>query len=403
MHNTKKFGDIATSSKGKKPDLIKKNPVDGLIPYVDIKGFEEREFRKYTDGKGCRLCEDGDLLMVWDGSRSGLVGKAPAGAIGSTLAKIEMDGVDNDYGYYFLKSHYQYLNTNPKGSGTPHVDPDLLWNLDIRVPSIDEQHCIVEKIEELFSELDNGVENLKKAQKQLDTYRQAVLKDAFEGKLTNKIFTDGKLPEDWKWVNIEYFLSESRKGMRTGPFGTMLKKSEHKSTGIPVLGIENIGEGVFKMPNKIFISEKKAVELENFKVKENDALISRSGTVGEICLVPKRMEGAIISTNLMKISLNQNIMLPKFFVYLFQGGKVRQQVFKLCKGSSRAFLNQRILKSIEFPYCPLDEQEEIVNEIESRLSVVDQLELTITENLQKAEALRQSILKKAFGGELVEE
>src|SRR5699024_9810594 len=131
---TKKLSDIATSSKGKKPDMIENEPGEGLIPYVDIQGFEDREFRKYTDGKGGRLCDEGDLLIVWDGSRSGLVGKAPAGAIGSTLAKIEINGVTNDYGYYFLKSHYQYLNTNPKGTGTPHVDPDLLWDLDIRVP-----------------------------------------------------------------------------------------------------------------------------------------------------------------------------------------------------------------------------------------------------------------------------
>ena len=202
-------------------------------------------------------------------------------------------------------------------------------------------------------------------------------------------------------MNIETLLSDKKKGMATGPFGTMLKKSEHQPNGVPVLGIENIGEGVFLMPNKIFVTNEKAIELKNFRVKENDIIISRSGTVGEICLLPKRMENSIISTNLIRVRLNQEVIYPKYFVYLFLGGKVRQQVFDLCKGSSRAFLNQTILNSLNFPYCSLEEQQLIVDELESKLTVCDKIEETISHSLQQAETLRQSILKKAFEGKLI--
>ncbi|MEO8414339.1 MAG: hypothetical protein ABI472_11800 [Ginsengibacter sp.] len=122
------------------------------------------------------------------------------------------------------------------------------------------------------------------------------------------------MPKGWKWEKIDYLLSHPKKGMATGPFGTMLKKSEHQKSGIPVLGIENIGEGIFQMPNKIFVSNEKAVELKNFRVKENDIIISRSGTVCEICLLPKKMENSIISTNLIRVSLNLGITNPKYFV-----------------------------------------------------------------------------------------
>ena len=155
------------------------------------------------------------------------------------------------------------------------------------------------------------------------------------------------------------------------------------------------------MPNKIFITNEKAIELKNFRVQENDIIISRSGTVGEICLLPKRMESSIISTNLIRVRLNQNVINPKYFVYLFQGGKVRQQVFDLCKGSSRAFLNQTILNSLKFPFCSFEEQQLIVQELESKLTVCDKIEETIIQSLQQAETLRQSILKKAFEGKLV--
>lgn len=263
------------------------------------------------------------------------------------------------------------------------------------------QQAIVSKIEELFSKLDKGIEDLKTVQQQLKTYRQSVLKWAFEGKLTNKKVKDGVLPKGWEWVKIEFLLFDPKKGMSTGPFGTMLKKHEHQKDGIPVLGIENIGEGVFQLPNKIFVTSEKAKELKNFVVNENDIIISRSGTVGEICLLPKKMEKSIISTNLIRVRLNQKIINPKYFVYLFQGGKVRQEVFDLCKGSSRAFLNQTILKALNFPYCEINEQNRVIQEIESRLSVADKMEESIVQSLQQAEALRQSILKKAFSGELV--
>lgn len=333
----------------------------------------------------------------------------------------------------------------------------------IFLPPLVEQNAILAKTEEIFSDLDNGIANFKKAQEQLKIYRQAVLKKAFEGDLTkewrekqsnlptaeellnqikeerqnhyNQQIEDwkkavkdwekngkkegkpskpqtlkelpslkvdlNKIPAQWNNLSIEYFLSLTKKGMTTGPFGTMLKKSEHKENGIPVLGIENIGEGVFKLPNKIFVSAEKAKELTSFKVDFGDIIISRSGTVGEICALDKHIGLALISTNLIRVSLNNNLINSKYFVYLFQGGGVREQVRKLCTGSTRDFLNQTILTSLNFPICSIQEQTQIIQEIESRLSVCDKVEQSISESLEKAEALRQSILKKAFEGKLL--
>jgi type I restriction enzyme S subunit len=341
----------------------------------------------------------------------------------------------------------------------------------ILLPPLVEQNAILSKTEEIFSDLDNGIANLKKAQEQLKIYRQAVLKKAFEGELTKewregyvemhsrasqlptaeellkqikeerqnyyeqqikdwknavkewekKGRKGGKpskpapsnelpslkeegvevLPKEWNNLRIEYFLSLNKKGMTTGPFGTMLKKSEHENDGIPVLGIENIGEGVFIMPNKIFVTQQKAKELSSFEVEFGDIVISRSGTVGEICSIDKNIGLALISTNLIRVSLNSSIVGSKYFVYLFQGGKVKDQVKKLCTGSTRDFLNQTILTSLNFPIPSIQEQNQIVQEIEFRLSVCDKVEQSISESLIKAEALRQSILKKAFDGKLL--
>ena len=380
--------------------------------------------------------------------------------------------IDAKYGAYQL--HYLWMSRYYMHKCVKHVNQasissrDFSKSIPFVVPPTNEQHRIVAKIGELFSELDKGIESLKTAREQLKVYRQALLKHAFEGKLTEQWRKDNadkleaadqllerikqerearyqqqlekwkaavkqweaggkegkkpvkpkKLPElkhkghdqsaseslpgSWIETYIDSFWALYKKPMTTGPFGTALRKSEHKSEGEPVLGIENIGKGVFVSGNKIFVDKLKAEELSSFVIESGDLIISRSGTVGEICEVPNAYDGSLISTNLIRVSLNRKVMLPGYFVYLFQGeGMVMQQVRELCKGSSRDFLNQTILKDILFPVPSITEQEEIVVLLNQYLSVSDQLDSEIIDNLNRTQALRQSILKKAFSGQLV--
>lgn len=261
--------------------------------------------------------------------------------------------------------------------------------IQVLIPPLDEQSRIVARIEELFSELDKAVDTLKTTKEQLEVYRQAVLKDAF----------DNAQAMCERFTPIEELLVTDRKGMSTGPFGTMLKKHEHKTTGVPMLGIENIDSGKFIDGNKIFVTPEKAAELKSFALKSGDIIISRSGTVGELCVVPPRMEGALLSTNLMRVSLDCQKVLPEYFIYLFQSkGIVLDQVKELCKGSTRIFLNQTILKQIQFPIPNVHEQLQIINIIESRLTFCDNIEKTVDTALAQADAMRQSILKQSFEG-----
>jgi|GEM_PF-272171 len=460
---TKKLSDIATSSKGKKPDMIENEPGEGLIPYVDIQGFEDREFRKYTDGKGGRLCDEGDLLIVWDGSRSGLVGKAPAGAIGSTLAKIEINGVTNDYGYYFLKSHYQYLNTNPKGTGTPHVDPDLLWDLDIRVPPLEEQHRIVEKIETLFSELGNGIENLKKTEQQLEIYKQSVLKAAFEGKLTKEWREqqdDLPMPEELKQQ-----IEEGRKKYREQQLSEWQKEVEEwKANGeegrkprkprklpdlkpfkddelnkfdqIPRswlwLRTQEVGEwqggGTPRRSNndywqngtipwvspkdmkrkdisssKDLMTEKALKESSSAKMVNKGSIlfVTRSGILRRTLPVAIAMNELTINQDLKALTPVINLSTEYIYWYCQASNlKIRRKCSK--DGTTVESIKTKALKNYPIPICSQKEQEKLVSEIESKVSVIEQVVNMIEQELQKAEALRQSILKKAFEGKLIQ-
>ena len=113
------------------------------------------------------MCKEDDFLMVWDGSRSGLVGKAIRGALGSTLMKLNFPRIENNFAYYFLQSKFTEINTRAKGVGIPHVDPNLLWNYDFPISPLPEQLAIVSKIEELLSDLENDKQQLLTAQQQL--------------------------------------------------------------------------------------------------------------------------------------------------------------------------------------------------------------------------------------------
>ena len=144
----KKIEEIIQISKGKKPKLISKVLEKGLMPYVDIKAFEQKIIDNYTDGEKCLPCEDGDLLIVCDGSRSGLVGRAVKGYVGSTLARIDIDkSVLPEYIYHFIQGKYIQLNTSIKGTGTPHLNQKLLKSFELYVPSLEGQHRIVTRIE----------------------------------------------------------------------------------------------------------------------------------------------------------------------------------------------------------------------------------------------------------------
>ena len=238
------------------------------------------------------------------------------------------------------------------------------------------------RTKQIIAKISKETESQKAYAKQL---RQNILQDAIESQSNIRIY------------RIENLLVNDRKGMMTGPFGTLISKNDHKSFGIPMLGIENIGKGKFIKGNKIFVTKEKANELKNYSVRANDIIISRSGTVGEICSIPQEYENALISTNLIKITLNQSIIYSDYFVLLFQcKGIIIDQVKKICSGSTRLFLTQGILKQISFPVPSLEIQLGILNKVDKIFEKIMIIEQQISQREEYANQLMQSILKDAF-------
>jgi type I restriction enzyme S subunit len=232
-------------------------------------------------------------------------------------------------------------------------------------------------------------------------YRQSLLKWAFEGKLTNKSVKEGELPKGWKSLKLKDITLE-KEGLRRGPFGSALKKEFFVPNGYKVY---EQGNAIKNDPYRgtYFINESKYQELINFKVIPFDLIVSCSGvTLGRICEIPSDAKPGIINQALLKIRLKHNLILNKYFVLHFRGAFFQKKIFDQSQGTALPNLvGIKDFKEIEMLVPPIEQQRFIVDELESKLTVCDNIEETISHSLQQAETLRQSILKKAFEGKLV--
>jgi restriction endonuclease S subunit len=257
--------------------------------------------------------------------------------------------------------------------------------LKVFLPPLPIQRAIVKKIEQLFSALDAGVADLKKAQEQLKVYRQAVLKKAFEGELTNDTAIK-RVPLGELCEGVEY--------------GSSAKSKERGK--IPVLRMGNIQQGAFEWEDLVYTND--VAEIEKYQLNKFDVLFNRTNSpelVGKTAIY-KGERPAIFAGYLIRINYKKDLLNPFYLNYYLNSheAKVYGSTIKSF-GVNQSNINGTKLKSYPIPFTSLEHQLHIVREIESRLSVCDALEQQINTSLQQSEALRQSILRKAFAGELL--
>ncbi len=358
----------------------------GYTPFID----QDVLFAKVTP-----CMENGKIALV-DGLKNGI-------GFGSSEFHVfrSIKDVNPNYLFNFLvqkRTRSEAENSMTGAVGLRRVPKQFLENYDIPLPPLPVQHAIVTKIEEIFSELDHGVEQLKVARAQLKVYRQAVLKWAFEGRLTNEGVMDGELPEGWKWVK----LGELADKIFDGPFGSNLKSSDYVEAGVRVIRLENIGVLEFKDEYQTFVSEEKYSTIQRHTVTNGDIIFS-SFIMGEtrVTVLPKFIKKAINKADCFCIRTMADKISENYLTYYLSTKALYNQLADEVHGATRPRINTTQLKSCMIPYCPISEQHQIVSEIERRLSVCDKLEETIEAGLKQAEVLRAGVLKMAFEGRLV--
>jgi len=329
--------------------------------------------------------------------------RAPVGAtnianqvscIGRGLAAIRYKP-NHKYIFYFLRSIERELDKKGTGTTFKAISGDIIRNQEIYLPSIDEQHLIVKKIEQLFSEIDKGIESLKIAQQQLKVYRQSLLKWAFEGKLTNKNVKEGELPKGWKWKTF-------------GEVSNKIGDIDHKMPkqvpiGYPYVSTKDFTDDFKISFNRVkYISEGDYLSLSRkIKPERGDIIFPRYGTIGKNILIDFDKD-FLVSYSCAIIKPNQSLVLSKYVHLYSLSPRITEEIRKYTVETTQANVGIASIKNFVFPLPSIEEQQTIIQELESKLTVCDKVDETINQSLQQAETLRQSILKKAFEGKLIE-
>jgi type I restriction enzyme S subunit len=275
-----------------------------------------------------------------------------------------------------------------------------------------EQGRIVTKIEELFSFLDAGAGSLLKVQAQLKRYRRAVLKYAFEEKLTEKLQKANKVP-----VELDDFVVSKGTSSKVLKEWVMAKmtdvckvrgrvgwkgytKGDLRTGGPKVIGATHLSEGLrIDMSDPVFISREKYLESPEIMVKMNDIIIAQRGSLGKVALVDYDLGEATI--NPCVLLLKDIKINSKFLLYLLASPRYQDFLMKGNTSTTTPMITQEFLKNLTIPVPTSSEQDSIVEEIERLLSVAEEVELSVKMSSKREVRLRQSILKTAFEGRLV--
>ncbi len=413
------LGEICFTTSGGTPSRNKIEFYQGSIPWVKsgeldkgvIYDTEEHISEDAIINSSAKIFPEGTLLIALYGATIGkLAFLGVEAATNQAICGIfKSSAIEPKYLFNFLLNRRQKLISQGTGGAQPNISQTILKNLSVPLAPLPIQRAIVSKIEALFSDLDNGIANLKKAQEQLKVYRQAVLKKAFEGgfSITNEEFritnsenhSSDNLPKGWKWVKL------GEVALKIGSGSTPKGGQEnYKTEGIPLIRSMNIYFEYIKYEGLAFIDENQAKKLNNVIVYENDILLNITGaSIGRVNLAPKQFNNARVNQHVSIIRLNDSDFNPKFIKYFIQSPKIQDWINSENYGATRQALSKNMIENIVVPKLKLQEQTQIVQEIESRLSVTDNLEIVIRNSIEKAEALRQSILKKAFEGKLLSE
>ena len=384
--------------------------------------------------------------------------------IGRGLAAISpVKGVESKYIFYVFRSLESKISSLGTGTTFQAISGKVLRSIKIPLAPLPEQRAIVGKIEQLFSDLDNGIANLKQAREQLKVYRQAVLKKAFEGELTKEwrekqtnlpsaeelleqikaerekhyaeqleswkqAVTDweakdkpGKkpakprkldinvtdryksclcFPVSWGQCQVADVISDLTDYHANGSYVKLkenVQLSDEPNYAIMVRAT-NFEKNDFEKGLK-YIDKHAYNFLSKSKLYGGEILIGKIGNAGKVYLMHDLKRKASLAMNLF--ALRTDYINSNYLYYQLISSTQKSEINSYVKGVGNPTIDKISIRSIHIVICSQEEQKQVVKEIEKCLSVCDNVEANIEAALQQSEALRQSILKKAFEGKLL--
>lgn len=469
------LSDVADVIRGVtyKKEQAADEPKDSFLPVLratNITGFsltfDALVYVPEHDISADQLLRRGDVVIASSSGSKEIVGKSGAlkdanfvGSFGAFCTGIRPSrGISLEYFEYYFQtpSYRKSVSELSAGSNINNLKSGDLAAQRFPLPPSAEQTRIVAKLEELLSDLDAGVAELKAAQTKLGQYRQSLLKVAVEGALTaewrakntptetgsqllQRILTErrarweakqlakfkeqGKtppkdwqkkyhepvqpnttdlpeLPDGWVWASVDQ-CSLDELAITDGPFGSNLKSSHYQDSGPRVIRLQNIGDGVF-IDAKAHISKEHYEQLKKHAVEQSDLVVAMLGEVlPRACTIPAGVAPAIVKADCARIRLNPDLAIAGVVASQLNSKPIRDVALKFIKGIGRPRINLGHIRSIPVAICSMEEQRAIDSALlDAESSIEDQMK-AIDLSLKQSTAQRQNILRAAFAGELV--
>lgn len=394
------------------------------------------------------IIEKGDILLGLSGSigKFGIFDLDDKVYLNQRVGNIRLISdiyTSKKFIYYFIGVIQEQLLQSGYGGAIPNISSKDVENFKIPLPPLPEQERIVAKLDLLFAQHEKMKTALEKIPQLLKDFRQQILSQAVTGKLTEEISYVEVLEEirndRLNWYLSEVEISKSKKikkpqkivlevdgdrdylskflykeldicfieeiaakkdnALKAGPFGSSLKKEFYVSEGYKIYGQEQVIKND-AFYGDYYIDEQKFNDLKSCEVFPNDLLISLVGTIGKVLILPNNSKKGIINPRLLKFSFHE--FINPFFIKIYLESNIAKNFLKESShGGTMDVLNLGILKTLPIPLPSLKEQTEIVSRVESLFTKIDAIELRYQKLKEKIDALPQTILHKAFKGELV--
>lgn len=351
---------------------------DGTVTYKNgvIIPFSETQFRTAPAGT-VFVCSEGGSA----GRKIALI--AEEVCFGNKLFAIvnSRELFVGKYIYYytryeaFLKQFKLQASTLMGG-----INSKNFGNIEVPLPSIPEQERIVSRIEEMFSQLDDGVETLKKAKAQLAVYRQAVLKDAFNS-------FSNKTP-----------IREMSEFVTSGSRGWAQYYADNGARFIRITDLTR-DRITLKNDNIQHVNLPEKAEGKRSRLHVNDVLVSITADLGSIALIPSNIGEAYINQHIAMVRFN-NPSQGKFMAWYLKSECGQKDLLKNKRGGGKLGLGLDDIRNTPVPVVTGTIAQKTVEDINAKVSVCDSIEQTVGAALQQADALRQSVLKQTFEGKI---
>ena len=372
-----------------------------------------------------------------------LVGPSLDGQIASTgFEVLRAPGLDPRWlGYLVRTSAFvDSMSSLVQGALYPAVRGKDVRSFVAPIAPSNEQRCIADKLDNVLMRVDAINSRLARIAPILKRFRQSVLAAATSGRLTvdwrdaqasssasARLELEGlvgaqlgrlrvrggaarvgkdslyELPRSWDWVLNYQLAADDSNAICAGPFGTIFKAKDFRDRGVPIIFLRHVGEGHYLTQKPGFMDQEVWKQHhQQYSVFGGELLVTKLGDPpGTACLYPEGVGTAMVTPDVMKMSVNHAAADSRYLMYFFNSPNAKKIVESLCFGVTRLRIDLSMFKTFPIPRPPREEQTEIVQRVGTLFALADRLEARLRTAKIAAECLTPALLSKAFSGDLL--